>query len=140
MSNVRVATVPGLNGPISAPPPVYMIGFTNTVAALGTTGYLPAIKGAVRFVTITSGAETIKVSGSKDNVNFTDLYPIDETTGNTLATVQLTTGSLKYWRLKARDAGAFRFFKFTKSAAVQSGTVFLTCISQEVIGGANNLV
>lgn len=142
MSNVRGPALPGITAPINAPPPIYIFAVQSTAANLGgaaaITAYLPATKGHIRFCTFTSGAETIKVSGSKDGTNYTDLYPIDETTGNILSTVQLTTGGFKFWRIPTRDAARWRFFKFTKSAGANQGIVLLACASQEVAGGGSN--
>ena len=136
MSNVRGGTVPGFNATMNQIPVQYLFFVQSTAANLGgatsVTAYLPAIKGSVRFVTFTSGAETIKVQVSKDGTTFNDYIPIDETTGNVAANVQLTTGGPKYWRIPVKTAGQWRFFKFVKSAGVQQGIVALACPVQEM--------
>jgi hypothetical protein len=138
MSNIRGGALPGFASPINGIFPQYLFFVQSTAANLGgasaITAYLPAIRGHVRFVTFTSGAETIKIQGSRDRSTWSDLTPIDETTGNPASSVQLTTGGPKYWRLPIKEAGRWRHFQFVKSAGTNQGIVALACPVQELVG------
>lgn len=106
--------------------------FSGTAAAMGTSAYLPDACSNIRFKTVSTGGETIKVSGSKNNSNFEDLYPIDESTGKQVTSVNLASGT---YRLDLRKHGGWKFFKFTKSAAVQTGTVVMVCARPKAPSG-----
>ena len=81
MTNTRVGQMPGINkatGGLQFAYPYYFVANSLAPVILGTTSYIPHIVSDIRFKITTNGAETIKVSGSKDNSNFTDLTPIDD--------------------------------------------------------------
>jgi hypothetical protein len=124
---VRGNTQPNPNNINAAYP--YLLLLHGTAAALGKTSYLPNITSVVRFQTI-STTETIKISGSKDDSTYVDLLPVNEATGQPVTSVALATGS---YRLPLKNFGQFRFFKFTKSGAVNDGVVAVsTTLSRPV--------
>lgn len=126
MTNTRIPAVPGHTGALSQNRgyPYYAL-FSGTAAALGTSANIASLTSDLRFATTSTGGETIKISGSKDNVNFTDLLPINEATGLPVTSVNLATGS---YRIPMLKAGQWRHFKFTKSAAVQTGSAVIAAV------------
>lgn len=136
MTNTRVGSVPGFSkatGGLQFAYPYYFVVNTLGPVILGTTSYIPHIVSDIRFKVTALGAETIKVSGSKDNSNFTDLTPIDESTGLPFASVNLTTGAFV---LKIKNNAQWNFFKFTKSATTSAGLVVLTCALTRPVTGS----
>lgn len=121
MTNFSVPGTPGMAGSAQQmqffP---YLASFSGTAAAVGTTAAIKTLISPLRFITASTGGETIKISASKDGTNYTDLTPIDESTGLPAASVNLASGT---YRIPAKKAGAWVHFKFTKSAAVQAGSV-----------------
>lgn len=91
-----------------------------TAAAVGTSAWMPKMLGDLRFVTASTGGETIQVQGSKNGSTWIVLTPIIETTGNPAASSNLASGTYK---LPLRTFGHFRQFRWVKSAAVQRSTV-----------------
>jgi len=135
MTNTRVGSIPGYNNALGGNRfayPYYFVGQTSG-AVMGTTGFIPHIVSDIRFKVTTGGAETIKISASKDNANFTDLIPIDESTGLAFASANLTTGAFV---LKVKNNAQWKFFKFTKSATASAGTVVLACALTRPVSGS----
>jgi hypothetical protein len=96
----------------------------------GVTAWMPDMLSHIRFKTI-STAETIKVQGTKDGTNYTDLTPIDESTGLPFASVNLTSGS---YRLPNKTYGQFRQFKFIKSGSTNPGHVVFVVVRSKPPG------
>lgn len=97
--------------------------YQGTAAAMGTTDFLFDAISDIRFQTISTGGETIKIQGTVDGTNFDDLTPNNDTTGQPVSSVNLASGN---YTLPLLKFGHYKQFKFVKSAAVQSGTAVFT--------------
>ena len=100
-------------------PYVYYTYAIDTATALLTTDFLFDAISDIRFQTVSTGGETIKIQGSVDGTNYDDLTPSIETTGMIVSSVNLASGN---YVLPLHKFGHYKKFKFVKSAGVSSGT------------------
>jgi len=107
---------------------VNMTLFVSTAAAVGTiTSPMPYQWGDMKISTV-STAETIAITASTDGTNYSaTLIPFDLSTGLDHPTGALATGN---YVLPVRIHGAFQFFKFTKSGAVNPSSVAVARLAQ----------
>lgn len=104
---------------VSVLPYVYYAYAADTAAALLTTDFLFDAISDIRFQTVSTGGETIKIQGSTNGADYDDLTPSIETTGMIVASVDLASGS---YVLPLHKFGHYKKFKFVKSAATEAGT------------------
>lgn len=114
----RIGAQPGQGQPYS-----YYKYASATAAAVMSTAFLPKMIGDARFKLTISASETITVQGSKNGTNFDVLNPINEATGNKLASTNLVAG---VYKLPLKSFGHYRMFKFVGSGTADTKTVLFT--------------